>query len=139
MNMFEIAHSLHRQFGGDPWCIYRGKHLVSFADNHDVTRLASILTCKEHLRGAYGVLFGMPGIRRPYYGSEWGQLGRRVPATWQTWRFAPSLTPGGRRPGASSRRREGGGAPTSSPDTSASSTMFAAHRGRCATALIATW
>ena len=23
-NMFEIAHSLHRQFGGDPWCIYRG-------------------------------------------------------------------------------------------------------------------
>ena len=77
MNMFEIAHSLHRQFGGDPWCIYRGKHLVSFADNHDVTRLASILTCKEHLRGAYGVLFGMPGIPCLYYGSEWGQLGQK--------------------------------------------------------------
>lgn len=42
-NMFEIAHSLHRQFGSDPWCIYRGMHLLSFADNHDVTRLASIL------------------------------------------------------------------------------------------------
>ena len=75
MNMFEIAHSLHRQYGSDPWCIYQGKHLVSFADNHDVTRLASILTEPRHLRGAYGMLFGMPGIPCLYYGSEWGQLG----------------------------------------------------------------
>lgn len=50
VNMFEIAHSLHRQFGGDPWCIYRGKHLLSFVDNHDVPRLASILTDKSCLR-----------------------------------------------------------------------------------------
>ena len=112
MNMFEIAHSLHRQFGGDPWCIYRGKHLVNFADNHDVTRLASILTCKEHLRGAYGVLFGMPGIPCLYYGSEWGQLGQKVPATWQTWRFAPSFD----APAADALEHladgwEGGGAP----------------------------
>lgn len=77
MNMFEIAHSLHRQFGGDPWCIYRGKHLVNFADNHDVSRLASILTEKRHLAPAYGVLFGMPGIPCLYYGSEWGQLGTK--------------------------------------------------------------
>ena len=26
MNMFEIAHSLNRQFGPEQWCIYRGKH-----------------------------------------------------------------------------------------------------------------
>ena len=71
-NMFEIAHSLHRQFGGDPWCIYRGKHLLSFADNHDVPRLASILTDRNCLRPAYGMLFGMPGIPCLYYGSEWG-------------------------------------------------------------------
>ena len=77
MNMFEIAHSLHRQFGGDPWCIYRDKHLVNFADNHDVSRLASILTEKRHLVPAYGVLFGMPGIPCLYYGSEWGQLGAK--------------------------------------------------------------
>ena len=70
MNMFEIAHSLHRQFGGEPWCIYRGKHLVNFADNHDVSRLASILTEKRHLAPAYGVLFGMSGIPCLYYGSE---------------------------------------------------------------------
>ena len=72
VNMFEIAHSLHRQFGGDPWCIYRGKHLLAFVDNHDVPRLASILTDKSCLRPAYGMLFGMPGIPCVYYGSEWG-------------------------------------------------------------------
>ena len=75
VNMFEIAHSLHRQFGGDPWCIYRGKHLLSFVDNHDVPRLASILTDKSCLRPAYGMLFGMPGIPCVYYGSEWGMEG----------------------------------------------------------------
>lgn len=79
MNMFEIAHSLHRQYGPDQWCIYRGKHLVSFVDNHDVTRLASILTNKEHIRPAYGLLFGMPGIPCIYYGSEWGEEGQKAP------------------------------------------------------------
>ncbi len=77
MNMFEIAHSLHRQFSNEPWSLYRGKHLVNFADNHDVTRLASILTEPRHLQPAYGVLFGMPGIPCLYYGSEWGQLGAK--------------------------------------------------------------
>lgn len=47
MNLFEIAHSLNRQFGPEQWCIYRGKHLMTFVDNHDVTRIASILTNKE--------------------------------------------------------------------------------------------
>lgn len=79
MNMFEIAHSLHRQFGNDPWCIYRGKHLMTFVDNHDVTRLASILTNKDHIRPAYGLLMGMPGIPCLYYGSEWGELGEKAP------------------------------------------------------------
>lgn len=79
MNLFEIAHSLHRQFGPDPWCIYRGKHLVTFVDNHDVTRLASILTNDKHIPLAYGLLFGMPGIPCLYYGSEWGQFGEKAP------------------------------------------------------------
>ncbi|MDO4313087.1 MAG: alpha-amylase family glycosyl hydrolase [Eubacteriales bacterium] len=79
MNMFEIAHSLHRQYGPDPWCIYRGRHLVNFVDNHDVTRLASILTNKEHIRPAYGLLLGMPGIPCIYYGSEWGAEGQKAP------------------------------------------------------------
>lgn len=75
MNLFEIAHSLNRQFGPEQWCIYRGKHLMTFADNHDVTRLASILKNKEHIRIAYGILMGMPGIPCLYYGSEWGEEG----------------------------------------------------------------
>lgn len=79
MNMFEIAHSLHRQYGADQWCIYRGKHLMSFVDNHDVTRLASILTNKNHIPLAYGLLFGMPGIPCLYYGSEWGEEGVKAP------------------------------------------------------------
>ena len=79
MNMFEIAHSLHRQFGSNQWCIYRGKHLMTFVDNHDVTRLASILTNKKHIPLAYGLLMGMPGIPCLYYGSEWAELGEKAP------------------------------------------------------------
>ena len=90
VNMFEIAHSLHRQFGGDPWCIYRGKHLLSFVDNHDVPRLASILTDKSCLRPAYGMLFGMPGIPCVYYGSEWGIPGGKGGPDGD-WALRPAL------------------------------------------------
>lgn len=79
MNLFEIAHSLNRQYGPEQWCIYRGKHLMSFVDNHDVTRIASILTTPAHLPLAYGILFGMPGIPCIYYGSEWGEEGIKTP------------------------------------------------------------
>lgn len=79
MNLFEIAHSLNRQFGPEQWCIYRSKHLMTFADNHDVTRLASILKNPAHLPLVYGILFGMPGIPCIYYGSEWGEEGMKAP------------------------------------------------------------
>lgn len=72
MNMFEIVHSLLRQFGPEDWTLYRGKHLLSFADNHDVSRIASNLTNPEHLPLVYAMIFGMPGIPCVYYGSEWG-------------------------------------------------------------------
>ena len=72
MNMFEIMHSLLRQFGPENWTLYRGKHLWSFADNHDVSRVASLLQNPRHLKLLYTVLFGMPGIPSIYYGSEWG-------------------------------------------------------------------
>lgn len=76
-NLFEIAHSLHRQFGGDGYALYPGLHLLSFADNHDVTRVASILRNPEHLPLLYGLLFAMPGIPCLYYGSEWGLTGQK--------------------------------------------------------------
>ena len=74
-NMHEIAYSLNRQFGGENWCLYNGKHLLSFLDNHDVSRIGTILTNKNHLKPAYGLLFGMPGVPCVYYGSEWGVEG----------------------------------------------------------------
>lgn len=75
LNLFEITHSLIRQFGPDSWTLYRGKHLLNFVDNHDVTRAASILTNPKHLPLIYAMLFGMPGIPCVYYGSEWGEEG----------------------------------------------------------------
>lgn len=72
MNMFEICHSLARQFGSEQWTLYKGKHLLSFVDNHDVTRVASILSNEKHLPLIYALSFGMPGIPCVYYGSEWG-------------------------------------------------------------------
>jgi len=77
MNMFEINHSLLRQFGPENWTLYKGKHLLSFVDNHDVTRVASILNNKKHLPLIYALAFGMPGIPCVYYGSEWGTEGRK--------------------------------------------------------------
>lgn len=77
MNMFEIAHSLNRQFGNEPWALYRGMNLVNFADNHDVSRIASRLSQKEHLPLIYGLLMTMPGIPCIYYASEWGAEGRK--------------------------------------------------------------
>ena len=78
MNLFEIGHSLARQFGPEPWTMYKGAHLLSFLDNHDVTRIASQLTNKEHLAPAYALMFGMPGVPAVYYGSEWGALGDKA-------------------------------------------------------------
>ncbi len=74
-NLFEIAHSLHRQFSNEQWSLYRGKHLMTFVDNHDVSRIASILRDKNNLPVAYGILLGMPGVPCIYYGSEWGEPG----------------------------------------------------------------
>lgn len=86
MNLFEIGHSLARQFGPEPWTMYKGAHLLSFLDNHDVTRIASQLTNKEHLAPrlcpdvryawrACGVLRQRVGP-----GGQEGVLGRRSPA-----------------------------------------------------------
>jgi len=72
MNMFEICQSLARQYGPEEWTLYKGMHLLSFVDNHDVTRIASNLSNEKHLPLIYALAFGMPGIPCVYYGSEWG-------------------------------------------------------------------
>ncbi len=77
MNMFEIVHSLLRQFGSENWTLYKGRHLLSFVDNHDVTRVSSILNNERHLPLIYAMMFGMPGIPCVYYGSEWGAKAKK--------------------------------------------------------------
>lgn len=76
-NMFEIIHSLLRLFGPEDWTVARGSHLLSFCDNHDVTRIASILNDQRLLPHVYTMVFGMPGIPCVYYGSEWGAQARK--------------------------------------------------------------
>ena len=71
-NMFEIVHSLLRLFGPEDWTVCRGAHLLSFCDNHDVSRIASIIQNPNHIKLVYAMVFGMPGIPCTYYGSEWG-------------------------------------------------------------------
>ena len=56
-NMFEIIHSLLRLFGPEDWTVARGSHLLSFADNHDVTRIASIINDPELLPCVYTMVF----------------------------------------------------------------------------------
>ncbi len=73
LNMFEIIHSLARLFGPEDWTVARGRHLLSFIDNHDVTRAASIINSPAHLPLTYALIYGMPGIPCVYYGSEWGE------------------------------------------------------------------
>ncbi len=72
LNLFLINRSLLRQFGPDNWSMYKGAHLLSFADNHQQSRIASLLDNENHLPLIYGMLFAMPGIPCIYYGSEWG-------------------------------------------------------------------
>ena len=77
MNMFEISYSLNRQFGSENWTLYRGMNLVNFVDNHDVTRIYSMLANKKHMPLIYALLMTMPGIPCVYYGSEWGAEGKK--------------------------------------------------------------
>ena len=89
LNLFEINYALNRQFGKDN-PIYRGMHLLSFAENHDVTRVASILKDKRHLPLLYTMLFTMPGIPCIYYGGEWGISGVKENGSDDTLRPALS-------------------------------------------------
>ena len=72
-NYFEFAHSLDRQYGD--WGIYKNLYLYNFADNHDVTRVASLIRDKALLKNVYTMLYTMPGVPSVYYGSEFAAEG----------------------------------------------------------------
>lgn len=111
-NYFEIAHSLGRQFG--PRGMYAGLPLYTFADNHDVDRIASRLKEPSDIYPLHLLLFTIPGVPSIYYGSEWGVLGRKTGGSDALLR--PALTP--------SRAAESG----AHPDLRASVQRFAALR-----------
>ncbi len=80
-NFFELAYSLKREFGAQG--IYRElSTLYNFADNHDVSRIASQLRDKQQLHLLYFLLFTMPGIPSIYYGSEFGFEGVKQSDDW---------------------------------------------------------
>ena len=74
-NYFEFAHSVDREFGD--WGMYKNLYLYNFADNHDVTRLASIIRDKKLQKNVYTMLYAMPGVPSVYYGSEFGMEGHK--------------------------------------------------------------
>ena len=88
-NYFELAHTLKRQFGEGG--LYRDLALYTFADNHDVPRIASLLRDPAHLYPLHILLLAMPGVPSLYYGSEWGVTGEKAPTSDAPLR--PPLTP----------------------------------------------
>ena len=88
-NYFEVAHTLKRQFGAAG--VYRHFTPYTFADNHDVPRIASILHDPAHLYPLHILLFTVPGVPSLYYGSEWGVTGEKAPGSDAPLR--PPLTP----------------------------------------------
>ena len=88
-NYFELAHTLNRQFGDGG--VYRDLRLYTFADNHDVPRVASSLREPAHLYPLHILLLTMPGVPSLYYGSEWGVTGEKAPTSDAPLR--PALTP----------------------------------------------
>ncbi|NTV64720.1 MAG: alpha-amylase, partial [Oscillochloris sp.] len=79
-NYFEVAYALNRQFG--PAGLYRSLPLYNFADNHDVARVASLLSKARHLYPLYALLFTAPGVPSIYYGSEWAIGGLKGQDDW---------------------------------------------------------
>ena len=75
-NYHEIAWSLNRQFGSKG--IYQGLRLLSFAENHDVNRVASTVTDPAHLYPLHLLLFAAPGLPCLYYGQEKATHGART-------------------------------------------------------------
>lgn len=64
-NLFELDHALGRHNG-----FLDGVLPQTFAGNHDVTRLASVLNDERHFGHALAVLFCVGGVPSVYYGDE---------------------------------------------------------------------
>ncbi|MBP3618757.1 MAG: alpha-amylase [Lachnospiraceae bacterium] len=75
-NYFEIAHTVKRLYemgGNRP----EGLKLYNFVDNHDVERIYTKLSNKDHYIPVHILLYTLPGIPSVYYGSEFGIEGKK--------------------------------------------------------------
>jgi len=86
-NFFEIAYALNRQFSNGG--LYEDLFLYNFVDNHDVSRIHSILKNKIHIHPLHILLFTIPGIPSIYYGSEYGIEG--VKQNHSDWNLRPDI------------------------------------------------
>jgi glycosidase len=68
-NLFELAYCLQNAVP------HNGLPLYTFLDNHDQSRIASVVSNPAYLSTLYTLLYTMPGIPSVYYGSEWGFKG----------------------------------------------------------------
>lgn len=74
-NYFEIAHTVKRLYemaGG-----MGEMRLYNFVDNHDVERIYTKLTDKNHMAPVHVLLYTLPGVPSIYYGSEFGIEGHK--------------------------------------------------------------
>ncbi len=71
-NFFEIAHSIEYQLGQS-----NNAYLYNFLDNHDVSRLTSLLKNPDHAASCYTLMYMMYGVPSVYYGSEYGIFGAK--------------------------------------------------------------
>ncbi len=71
-NYFEIAHSIDYQNGQ-----YGNIYMYNFLDNHDVSRLMSVLKDPARAECCYTMMYGMYGVPSVYYGSEFGIYGAK--------------------------------------------------------------
>ena len=81
-NYFEIAHTVKRlnDMGAGKLMLY------NFVDNHDVERIYTKLTNKNHFVPTHILLYTLPGIPSVYYGSETGIEGKKMRGSDDTLR-----------------------------------------------------
>ena len=82
-NYFEIAHTVKRLNDMGNLKLY------NFTDNHDVERIYTKLSCKEHYVPVHVLMYTLPGIPSVYYGSEFGIEGRKE--QWSDDSLRPQL------------------------------------------------
>jgi glycosidase len=70
-NLYELAYCIKNSVPDN------GLPLYTFLDNHDQSRIASIVSNPAYLNTLYALLFTLPGIPSVYYGSEWGLKGKK--------------------------------------------------------------